>query len=247
MRNESASFAPSCDYSVALLWLVILVHIIVAVCSMVWFGRCCKPCKKKRMSRAALSILCVIALLYAMVVIGFAVSVFPFVNQSSDSDSQSDTGDTMGPQSSGSGSGSGVSASGSGDNVASAEGVSGEGGSGEGGSGEGGCGEGGSGEIGSGGSGSGDIGLENGSICDKSMNETNNRTLDNEIAEETICIEISSEPFILALVFLGLLCVFVVAMLCIVSYECSRNGFCYRKTQYDPTVTVIENESSVIA
>lgn len=170
------------------------------------------------MNRAAVSSLCVITLLYAMSVIGFSVSVLALVNESkSDSDIQRNNTN-----------GTSVDLeSGSGD-IGSASG---------------------SGEVGLGEiddvSGSGD--LQPGNLINRSVNETSNKTLDNERATQTACVEISSESFILAVVFLSLLFIFLAAVLFSLGYECSHNGFCYQRSIYDPTVTVFENETSFLA
>lgn len=86
--------------------------------------------------------------------------------------------------------------------------------------------------IGSGGGGIGGSGSQN---C-------SNKPSDN--TEQAACFEIQSQPFILSMAFLGLLLVFVAAVLCSLGYEYSHSGFCYQKTTYDPTVTVFEKETS---
>ena len=259
VRSGNTSFAPGCNYSVALLWLVILVHLVVVVFVVFWFSKgCYKPCKKKRISRAAVSSLCIIVLLYVLTVVGFSVSVLVFVNESSVNEGNG-TGSAMdvGSGSDGdggmvSGSGSGytvISASGDGgDGVTSASGVTSAGVTGDGGdgvtsgigggvTGASGEGSGGCGGIGNGSVGNGDLVFGNLTICN---NET---TLEDK--KENICIEISSESFVLAMVFPILLIILLAAVSCSVGCECSHRGFCYRRTIYDPTVTVFENETSL--
>ena len=273
VRSGNTSFAPGCNYSVALLWLVILVHLVVVAFVVFWFSKgCYKPCKKKRMNRAAVSSLCIIILLYVLTVVGFSVSVLVFVNESSvagtTNEGNGSSGMDVGSSSDGdggmvSGSGSGytvISASGdggdgvtsaSGDGVTSASGVTSAGVTGDGGDGvtsgigggvtgasgkgSGGCGGIGNGSIGY--SGNGDLAFGNLTICN---NET---TLEDK--KENICVEISSESFVLAMVFPILLIILLAAVSCSVGCECSHRGFCYRRTIYDPTVTVFENETSL--
>ena len=86
LSSGDASFAPSCgDYSIALLLVVLVAHVVMAVFLLLWFCRgSCKGCRGKRMNRATLSSLCLLTLIYAIIVVGFSVSVLAFVNQSRD-------------------------------------------------------------------------------------------------------------------------------------------------------------------
>lgn len=87
-------------------------------------------------------------------------------------------------------------------------------------------------------SGSGDMGSGN-VTC-------NNQSVVQPRKEEN-CVHLESQPFILVVVFLGLLLIFIAAISCLLCYECSHNGFCYQREFYDPTVTVFENETTFSA
>ena len=257
VRSRNASLIPTCDYSIALLWLVVLVQTAAAVCLVFWFSRCCKCTRKKRVGRAAITVLCVVVILYTVVVFGFGLSVFPFVNDLRDVESQSDAG--MKPTNgTGSGDGNGTTSGGSGG------GDSGDGGSGESGDrGDSGDGGGGS-ESGEGGGGSGVGGVGSGDASSEGRNMTNINNLESgsglsnvtngpmnestvpDTQEREVCIEFSSKPFILSLTFLLLLFIFIAAASCMFAYECSHNGVCHRSAHYDPTVLVFENETSFL-
>lgn len=261
LRNRDASLIPTCDYSIALLWLVVLAQIAAAVCLVFWFSRCCKCSKKKRVGRAMVAVLSVVVTLYAVVVFGFALSVFPFVNDLRDAESQSDAGIMKPTNNTGSGDGSGITSGSSGDGG----GDSGDGGSdGSGDHGDSGDGGGGSESGGGGLSGSGVGGdVSGGTISDggnmtrisnfKSesglSNVTNspmNESTVPDTQEREVCIEALSEPFIISLTFLLLLFIFFAAMSCMFSYECCHNGICHQSAHYDPTVLVFENETSFL-
>ena len=317
VSGGKASFAPGCDYSVALLWLVILVHLVVVAFMVFWFSKgCCKPCKRKRMSRAAVSSLCVIMLLYAATVAGFSASVLVFTNESSADDVRNATDMGVGSGADGGGSGGMVSGNGSGysvinasgdgatsnssdgvtsassDGVASASGDSVTSASGDSvtsangdvvtsASGDGltsagnngvtsgsgdyvasGIGDDATSGIGdgvtsaseeskgdNGGCGAiedGSAGFsENGELVHENLTKcTNETTLDQKKAG--VCVAVSSEAFVLAVVFPSLLIVLLAAVLCSIVCECSHRGFCYQRTLYDPTVTVFENETSLL-
>ena len=217
LRRGDASIAPSCgNYSIALLLAVVVVHVVMATFLVCWFCKgSCKSCRGRRVNRATVSSLCLLALVYAAVVIGFSASVLAFVGESrsvSVADSTNSSLVDMGMSGNGSGSGE----------------PSGMGGGGRGSGGE--C----EGEMASG---SGDMGSGNMTTC-------NNQSSEVQPKREEDCVEFLSESFILAVVFFGLLVIFVSAILCLLSYECSYNGFCYKREFYDPTVIVFENETS---
>lgn len=221
VSRGNASFAPSCDsYSVGLLWLVLLAHLVVIPFMVFWVSKgCSKSCRGKKINRATSSSLCLLLLLYAVIIMGFSVSVLAYVNETS-SESDSKVGNST------------LEMSGSGGNM-SGDGVMG------GVSGEKGAGVGESGECGEEGSGSGS-GARNTTAC-------NNSSTNVTPSKEKHCVEVTSEKFILSVVFLGLLLILVMAVSCLLGYECSHNGFCYTRSFYDPTVTVFENETSFSA
>lgn len=260
LRNRDASLIPTCDYSIALLWLVVLAQIAAAVCLVFWFSRCCKCSKKKRVGRAVVAVLSVVVTLYAVVVLGFALSVFPFVNDLRDAESQSDAGIMKPTNDTESGDGSGITGGSSGGGGDSGDGGSdGSGDHGDSGDGGGGSESGGGGLSGSGvgGSGSGGASSDGGNMTRISnfksesglSNVTNspmNESTVPDTQEREVCIEVSSKPFIISLTFLLLLFIFIAAMSCMFSYECSHNGICHQSAHYDPTVLVFENETSFL-
>ena len=84
MDEHRASLVPSCHYSVPLLFVVILTHMLAAAFVVYWFSKCCKCARTKKASRVATSMTAVTAVVYAIVMVSFAVSVFVFVNKTSD-------------------------------------------------------------------------------------------------------------------------------------------------------------------
>ena len=89
VSNEDGTTSPQCgDYSLILLWIVIVVHIIVLVYLAFWLVRgSCKRYRGKKTNRALLIILFLLTILYALTVFGFSASVFAFVNESRSIDS----------------------------------------------------------------------------------------------------------------------------------------------------------------
>ena len=209
LRQGGASIAPNCgDYSIALLLVVVLAHLVVATFLLFWLCKgACKCCRGRGMNRATVSSLFLLIVIYVFIVAGFSASVLVFVN---DSRSVAVAGNST--------SDIGMSVSGSGSGMVD---VSGGGGGGED------C----EGDMASG-SGSGNM-----SACD-------NRSTEVQPRREEHCIELMSEQFLLAVVFVGLLVIFIFAISCLLRYECSHNGFCYKREFYDPTVTVFDNETS---
>lgn len=89
VKDGNISFAPNCSNSAFVLWVVVLASLVVMIYLVFWLSRgCCKVFKKRSMNRAAVSSLCVITLIYAVVVIGFSTSILVNVSQS---DSNNDT------------------------------------------------------------------------------------------------------------------------------------------------------------
>ena len=162
------------------------------------------------MNRATVSSLCLITILYAVIVAGFAVSVLVYVNKFTSNEVMTQGNKTL--EANGSGSGDYNMTSGdSGDCDEEWSGAE-------------------SGSRSGNASGCGEMRFEN-------VTTRNN----GSVKVEKACVE-SSKAFILAVAFLGLLVVFIVGVSCLLGYECNHNGFCYQKSFYDPTVTVIENE-----
>jgi hypothetical protein len=218
LHRGDASIAPSCgEYSIALLLAIIVVHLVMATFFLFWICKGThKSCRGRRMNRATLSSLFLLIFIYVFVVAGFSASVLVFVNDSRSVAVGSSNSSLVDMGVSGNGSGSGM--------VGAVD----RSGGGEGG------GEDCEGDMGSG---SGDFGSGNTTVC-------GNRSAEVQPRREEKCVELMSEQFLLAVVFLGLLLIFIFAISCLLHYECSHNGFCYQREFYDPTVTVFENETS---
>lgn len=117
VKDGSLSFAPNCSNSAFLLWIVVLASLVVMVYLVFWLSRgCCKVFKKRSMNRAAVSSLCVITLIYAVLVIGLSTSIIVNVSQSDSNDdtSSSDMGSTWYSGCGNGSGGSGIGVSGSG-------------------------------------------------------------------------------------------------------------------------------------
>ena len=82
IEQGRAPLIPSCHYSVVLLLLVLLMQVVAAAFVVYWFSKCCKCARTKKASRVATIITIFVTILYAVIIIGFAASVFPFVNKS---------------------------------------------------------------------------------------------------------------------------------------------------------------------
>ena len=87
VEEDRAPLVPSCDYSVPLLLVVLLVQLIAAIFILYWFSKCCKCARSKKASRLATSLTAVIAVLYTIVIVSFAVSVYLFVGKEKSEDS----------------------------------------------------------------------------------------------------------------------------------------------------------------
>lgn len=89
VKDGNISFAPDCSNSAFVLWVIVLASLVVMIYLVFWLSRgFCKVFKKRSMNRAAVSSLCVITLIYAVVIIGFSTSILVNVAQS---DSNNDT------------------------------------------------------------------------------------------------------------------------------------------------------------
>jgi preprotein translocase subunit SecG len=93
VQQGTAPLVPSCHYSVPLLILVLLIQLVAAIFVVYWFTKCCKCARSRKASRIATAMTIIMAFLYAVVVISFAVSVFVFVNRTSE-DSTADGSDS---------------------------------------------------------------------------------------------------------------------------------------------------------
>ena len=82
IEQGRAPLIPSCHYSVVLLLLVLLMQVVAAAFVVYWFSKCCKCARTKKASRVSTIITIFVTILYAVIIIGFAASVFPFVNKS---------------------------------------------------------------------------------------------------------------------------------------------------------------------
>ena len=81
IREERAPLIPSCHYSVPLLLVVLLTQVLAAVFVIYWFSKCCKCARSTKASRLATSMTAIMAAIYTIVIISFAVSVYLFVNK----------------------------------------------------------------------------------------------------------------------------------------------------------------------
>ena len=89
---DRAPLVPSCHYSVPLLLIVLLTQVLAAAFVIYWFSKCCKCARTKKASRLATSMTAITATVYAIVIISFAVSVFLFVNRTTNAnDDESST------------------------------------------------------------------------------------------------------------------------------------------------------------
>ena len=82
-----APLVPSCHYSVPLLIVVLLIQVVAGVFVVYWFTKCCKCARTKKASRVATTLSIIVAVLYAVTIISFAISVYLFVNKTNKSDS----------------------------------------------------------------------------------------------------------------------------------------------------------------
>ena len=231
VRSRNASLVPGCDYSVVLLWSVILMQVGVAFCLLAWYSRCHKCTLKKRFGRSVLTILCIWTVLVILVSIGFGVSVFWFTNRLTDVE-QAENGTSLIGSGSGTGGSNNVEV---GSSASSGNGrhLSGFGGGG------------GSGSMWNSSHDKNEEANGSGSVFQNVTegNETNPGTGTDDVRENKVCIEVLSKPFIIALAFILLLLVFSAAITCIFAYEYSRNGICYRRTHYNPDVQVLVFEN----
>lgn len=85
--QDRAPLIPSCRYSVPLLILVLLIQVVAGAFVVYWFSKCCKCARTKKASRVATIMAVIVAVLYAVVIIAFATSVFLFVNKTTNTDS----------------------------------------------------------------------------------------------------------------------------------------------------------------
>ena len=86
IREERAPLIPSCHYSVPLLLVVLLTQVLAAVFVIYWFSKCCKCARSTKASRLATSMTAIMAAIYTIVIISFAVSVYLFVNKTTNTD-----------------------------------------------------------------------------------------------------------------------------------------------------------------
>ena len=82
-----APLIPSCHYSVPLLIVVLLIQVVAGVFVVYWFTKCCKCARTKKASRVATALSIIVAVLYAVTIISFAISIYLFVNKTNNSDS----------------------------------------------------------------------------------------------------------------------------------------------------------------
>ena len=94
IEQDRAPLVPSCHYSVPLLLVVLLTQVLTAVFIVYWFSKCCKCARTRKASRVATSMTAVTAAVYAIVIISFAVSVFLFVNKTTNTSSNEDESPT---------------------------------------------------------------------------------------------------------------------------------------------------------
>ena len=250
-----ALFTLQCDdYSPGLLWAVIVVHLVLLAYLVFWLGRG-KACRGKKTNCAAASILFLLTILYGASIVGFSSSVLAFVNESRSTDDGA--GDHPGNSSLGNmdmaGSGmnetdggvtgtdsnvsdkvddnmngtvmNGTVVNGSGDMMNETTGTN----------------NGTNVTVGGGDcerdmmSGSGNGGTE--------FNQTTCNDTAMDVEDLLPCVSDSSELFVLAGIFIGLLIMFMAALSCLLGNECSYNECCYQREFYDPTVTVMQNET----
>ena len=232
VRSHNVSLVPGCDYSVTLLWwLVILVQVGVAVCLLAWYSRCHKCIPRKRYGRGVLTILCILTVIYILVSIGFGVSVFWFTNRLTDME-QAENGTSLIASGSGASGYSDMEVNSS-INSGSGRDLSGYGGGG------------GSGSMWNSSNDKNEEASRSGSAFQNVTegNETSLGTGTDDMRETEVCTEVLSKPFIIALAFILQLLVFIVAVTCILAYEYSYNGICYRRTRYNPDVQVLVFEN----
>ncbi|CAI8048026.1 hypothetical protein GBAR_LOCUS26534 [Geodia barretti] len=91
VEADRAPLVPSCHYSVPLLLVVLLTHVLAAAFIVYWFSKCCKCARTKKASRLATQMTAIIATVYTVVIISFAVSVFLFVNKATNSSNEEST------------------------------------------------------------------------------------------------------------------------------------------------------------
>ena len=91
IEEDKAPLIPSCEYSVPLLLVVILTQVLAAAFIIYWFSKCCKCARSRKASRMATSMTAVVAVIYGVVIVAFAVSVFIFVNKTTNEDSKDPT------------------------------------------------------------------------------------------------------------------------------------------------------------
>jgi cytochrome bd-type quinol oxidase subunit 2 len=91
VEADRAPLVPSCHYSVPLLLVVLLTQVLAAAFIVYWFSKCCKCARTKKASRLATSMTAIIATVYTVVIISFAVSVFLFVNKTTNSSNEEST------------------------------------------------------------------------------------------------------------------------------------------------------------
>lgn len=90
IEQGRAPLVPSCDYSVPLLIVVLLIQLVAGAFVVYWFTKCCKCARTSKAGRVATILSIIVAVLYAVIIIGFAVSVFVFVNTTNADLSSSD-------------------------------------------------------------------------------------------------------------------------------------------------------------
>ena len=94
VEQNTAPLVPSCHYSVPLLILVLLIQAVGAVFIIYWFSKCCKCARSRKASRIATAMTVIVALLYTVVIVAFAVSVYIFVNRTNDDSTAADNSDS---------------------------------------------------------------------------------------------------------------------------------------------------------
>ena len=93
-EQDKAPLIPSCDYSVPLLFVVLLIQALAAIFVVYWFSKCCKCARTRKASRVATGLTLVMTVVYSIVIISFAVSVFVFVNKSAKDDTETNDQET---------------------------------------------------------------------------------------------------------------------------------------------------------
>ena len=91
VEQGTAPLVPACHYSVPLLILVLLIQAVAAVFIVYWFSKCCECGRSRKASRVATAMTLIVAVLYTVVIVAFAVSVYVFVNRTSDDSTTADS------------------------------------------------------------------------------------------------------------------------------------------------------------